>query len=413
VSSVLTNTPCNSAGISTIATILRHRPKESKCAQAKLPSVKRIVILGSTGSIGTQTLDIVRQHPDKLQVVGLVANRSATELLAQAAEFKVKKFALMDEKVARQNVLPGGMQAIIDIATLPEADLIVVAVAGVIGLQPTLAAIHAGKNIALASKEVLVAAGQVVMPLIKEKGITLTPIDSEHSALFQCLQGYSSDQIDKLILTASGGPFRGKTRDDLAKVTKKQVLAHPTWTMGGKITVDSATLMNKGLEVIEAHWLFGTSINKVEVVVHPQSIIHSMVQLKDSSVLGQLGWPDMRLPIQYALLYPERTPNKLKPWNPIETPNLTFEKPDLETFRCLQLAYDAATAGGTMACALNAANEESANAFLNESINFLQIADINEQVMQSHTPVEPTLENILEIDRWARETARQKMGLKQ
>jgi 1-deoxy-D-xylulose-5-phosphate reductoisomerase len=375
--------------------------------------VKRIVILGSTGSIGTQTLDIVRQHPDKLQVVGLVANRSATDLLAQAAEFKVKKFALMDEKVARQNVLPGGMQAIIDIATLAEADLVVVAVSGVIGLKPTLAAIHAGKDIALASKEVLVAAGQVVMPLITEKKITLTPIDSEHSALFQCLQGYTSHQIEKLILTASGGPFRGKTRDELARVTKKQVLAHPTWTMGGKITVDSASLMNKGLEVIEAHWLFGTAIDQVDVVVHPQSIIHSMVQFKDSSVLGQLGWPDMRLPIQYALLYPERKPNQLKPWNPIETPNLTFEKPDYKTFRCLQLAYDAARAGGTMACALNAANEESAAAFLNESINFLQIADINEQVMQAHTPVEPNLENILEVDRWARETARQKMGLKE
>ena len=373
--------------------------------------MKRIVILGSTGSIGTQTLDIVRQHPDRLQVVGLVANRSATDLIAQAKEFNVKKYALMDEKVARQHVLPGGLQAIIDIATLAEADLIVVAVSGVIGLEPTLAAIHAGKDIALASKEVLVAAGQVVMPLIKAKGITLTPIDSEHSALFQCLQGYNLEQIDKLILTASGGPFRGKTRDELAKVTKKQVLAHPTWTMGGKITVDSASLMNKGLEVIEAHWLFGTSIDKVDVVVHPQSIIHSMVQFKDSSVLGQLGWPDMRLPIQYALLYPERKPNELKPWNPVETPNLTFEKPDFETFRCLPLAYEAARAGGTMACALNAANEESASAFLKEAINFLQIADINEQVMQAHTPVEPTLENIIEVDRWARETAREKMGL--
>lgn len=372
--------------------------------------MKRIAILGSTGSIGTQTLDIVRQHPDKLKVTGLVANRSATELIAQSKEFGTKNIALMDEKTARENVLPGGIQAIIDIATHPEVDLVVVAVAGVIGLEPTLAAINAKKDIALASKEVLVAAGQVVMPRVAEKGITLTPIDSEHSALFQCLQGYEPHQIDKLILTASGGPFRGKSRDELAKVTKKQVLAHPTWTMGGKITVDSATLMNKGLEVIEAHWLFGTSIEDVNVVVHPQSIIHSMVQFKDSSVLAQLGWPDMRLPIQYALLYPERAPNSLKPWNPIETPNLTFEAPDLETFQCLHLAYEAARAGGTMACALNAANEETANAFLKESIGFLEIADINYRVMQAHTPVEPTLDNIIETDKWARITARELIG---
>lgn len=379
---------------------------------AKIRFVKRIVVLGSTGSIGTQTLDIVRQHSDRLQVVGLVANRSATDLLAQAREFGVKRIALMDETAARQHVLPGGMEAVCDIATLDEADLAVIAVSGVVGLEPTLRAIRAGKDIALASKEVLVAAGQVVMPLVAENKVKLTPIDSEHSALFQCLQGYETSQVSKLILTASGGPFRGRSREDLAKVTKEQVLAHPTWTMGGKITVDSATLMNKGLEVIEAHWLFGTSIDDVNVVVHPQSIIHSMVQFKDTSVLAQLGWPDMRLPIQYALLYPERKANELKPWNPVETPNLTFEQPDLETFRCLALAYEAARIGGTAACALNAANEETANAFLKGSIGFLQIADINESVLRDHNPVTPSLDNLLETDRWARETARFKMGLK-
>ncbi|MBX3110151.1 MAG: 1-deoxy-D-xylulose-5-phosphate reductoisomerase [Fimbriimonadaceae bacterium] len=379
---------------------------------AKLTGVKRIAVLGSTGSIGTQTLDIVRQHPDRLEVVGLVANRSATDLLAQAQEFGVRNIALMDETAARQHVLPGGMEAVCDVATLAEADMVVVAVSGVIGLRPTILAIEAGKDIALASKEVLVAAGQVVMPLAAKHGVTLTPIDSEHSALFQCLQGYEPSQVDKLILTASGGPFRGKLRGDLASVTKEQVLAHPTWTMGGKITVDSATLMNKGLEVIEAHWLFGTAINQVEVVVHPQSIIHSMVQFKDTSILAQLGWPDMRLPIQYALLYPERKPNALKPWNPIETPTLTFENPDLETFRCLALAYEAAAKGGTSPCALNAANEEAANAFLKDAVGFLEIADINEQVLSAHDAVEPSLENLLETDRWARATAREKMGLK-
>ena len=379
-----------------------------KPERAKLPTVKRIVVLGSTGSIGLQTLDIVRQHPDRLQVVGLAANRQADKIREQAAEFRVRHVALMDEAAAGQDI-PAGLQAVVDLARLPEADLVVVAVAGVIGLRPTIAAIESGKQIALASKEVLVAAGEVVMPLVAKHNVTMTPIDSEHSALFQCMQGYESDQISELILTASGGPFRGQTTADLAKVTVQDALNHPTWRMGGKITIDSATLMNKGLEVIEAHWLFGTHIDQVKVVVHPQSIIHSLVKFRDGSVLGQLGWPDMRLPIQYALLYPERKPNKLPDWDPIQTPRLDFQEVDTKTFRALDLARESARIGGTMPCALNAANEEAANAFLAGKCGFLEISEIVEKVMTKHAKQEATLENIFGTDRWARETARSLM----
>ncbi|MEZ5162600.1 MAG: 1-deoxy-D-xylulose-5-phosphate reductoisomerase [Fimbriimonadaceae bacterium] len=233
----------------------------------------------------------------------------------------------------------------------------------------------------------------------------MTPIDSEHSALFQCLQGYQPNQVDRLILTASGGPFRGKSKEQLQAVTTKQALAHPTWSMGGKITVDSATLMNKGLEIIEARWLFNVAIEQVDVVIHPQSIVHSFVKFKDGSVLGQCGWPDMRLPIQYALLYPQRKRNDMKPWNPVDTPELTFEKPDEHTFKSLRLARSAASAGGTMPCVFNAANEHCANAFLEGGCGFLQIADVVEEVMLRHTKEKATLESILDQDRWARETA--------
>ncbi len=370
--------------------------------------MKRIVVLGSTGSIGLQTLDIVRQHPDRLKVVGLAANRQGDKLREQAAEFGVKHLALMDETAAGAGIT-GGLQAVIDLACLPGADLVVVAVAGVIGLRPTVAAIECGKQIALASKEVLVAAGEVVMPLIAKHKVTMTPIDSEHSALFQCLQGYSTDQIAELILTASGGPFRGKTTNDLKNVTVQDALNHPTWRMGGKITVDSATLMNKGLEIIEAHWLFGTHIDQVQVVVHPQSIVHSFVKFTDGSVLGQLGWPDMRLPIQYALLYPERKSNQLPPWSPLDSPHLDFEPADTKTFRSLDLAKESARIGGTMPCALNAANEEAANAFLVGKCGFLEIPEIVEKVMTKHARQAASLENIFGTDRWARETARSLM----
>lgn len=360
--------------------------------------MKRIVILGSTGSIGTQTLDIIRQFPGDFEVVGLAAASNAALIEAQAAEFKVKNTVLFSRD---------GMQALVDVATLPDADLVVTSVAGVIGLLPTYEAIKAKKNIALASKEVLVAAGEVVMPLVAEYGVTMTPIDSEHSAIFQCVQGYRTSQIAELILTASGGPFRGKTRQDLADITVAQALNHPTWNMGGKITIDSATLMNKGLEMIEAKWLFGMEIDQVSAVIHPQSVIHSMVKFKDGSVLGQLGWPDMRLPIAYALQYPERKENHLKPWNPVDTPNLTFQPVNEETFRCLSLAKQSARAGGTMPACMNAANEEVVAQFLQGKCGFLQIADVVEQVMAEHSVLKPTLENIVEVDQHARVRVRE------
>lgn len=362
--------------------------------------MKRIVVLGSTGSIGTQTLDIVAQHPSRLQVVGLAAHSNASLLAEQASRFGVSKTALMSE---------GGIEAVAELATLQEADIVVVSVAGVIGLVPTLAAIEAGKDIALASKEVLVAAGEVVMPLVTKHQVTMTPIDSEHSALFQCLQGYRSDQIEQLILTASGGPFRGRTRASLESITVEQALNHPTWRMGGKITIDSATLMNKGLETIEARWLFDVNIDQVETVVHPQSVIHSMAKFKDGSVLGQMGWPDMRLPIQYALLYPDRVENELKPWNPIDTPSLTFEAVDHETFPAIEIAKRSARLGGTAPCAMNAANEEAANAFLRGELPFLAITEIVGETLARHERKDPSLDNLLATDAHARQIARNLM----
>lgn len=374
-------------------------------------AVKRIALLGSTGSIGTQTLDVIRDHPDRLQVVALAASTSGDAMLAQAAEFGVTDLALFDEKAAAHHGVPGGIESILAQVTRPDVDIVVVSVAGVVGLLPTLEAIKAGKQVALASKEVLVAAGEIVMPLCKEHGVLMTPIDSEHSAVFQCVQGIPDGGIESITLTASGGPFRGQTRAQLEKISPREALAHPTWNMGGKITVDSATLMNKGLEVIEAKWLFGLSIDQVKVVVHPQSIIHSAVKTKDGSVLAQMGWPSMKLPIQYALLYPERVPNSFKPWELWDTPSLTFEPPDIETFKSLRLARESVQAGGTMPCVLNAANEHAANAFLRDECGFLQIADVVEEVMSRHTPVTPTLEAILELDQWARQTTANLLGV--
>jgi 1-deoxy-D-xylulose-5-phosphate reductoisomerase len=368
--------------------------------------MKRVVVLGSTGSIGCQTLDVIAQHPEHLKVVGLAAGRNEDALREQAARFGVEKIALYE---GRNASIPSGMDAIVELATMAEADIVVVSVAGVIGLLPTIEAIKAGKDIALASKEVLVAAGEIVMPLVREKGVTMTPIDSEHSALFQCLQGYTPDQIDTLMLTASGGPFRGRKTEDLRGITVEQALNHPTWRMGGKITIDSATLMNKGLETIEAKWLFGVDIDRVETIVHPQSVIHSMVKFNDGSVLGQLGWPDMRLPIAYALLYPSRIPSQLKPWNPLETPNLTFEAVDHETFPSIGLAKESSRIGGTMPCAMNAANEEAANAFLRGEVGFLEIPQIVKEAMSAHQPIEATLENLLGTDAQVREFARNLM----
>lgn len=370
--------------------------------------MKRVVVLGSTGSIGTQALDVIAQHPDRLQVVGLAARRNRALLEEQASRFGVSRTALFDSD---------GMNAVVDLATMEDADIVVVSVAGVIGLLPTIEAIRAGKDIALASKEVLVAAGEIVMPLVAKHAITMTPIDSEHSAIFQCLQGARSpgaispanEDISEIILTASGGPFRGKKRADLEGVTVDQALNHPTWRMGGKITIDSATLMNKGLETIEAKWLFGVEIDQVTVLVHPQSIIHSMVKFLDGSVLGQLGWPNMRLPIQYALLFPERVQNEMRPWNPVETPSLSFEEVDHATFPSIRIAMESLNRGGTMPCAMNAANEEAANAFLRGEIRFLEIPDVVEGTMARHDPLDPSLDNLLASDYQAREIARNLM----
>ncbi len=358
--------------------------------------MKRVVVLGSTGSIGTQTLDVISQHPGQLQVVGLAAHSNAERLKEQARRYNVRCTALYSQDP----------QSVTQLACLPEADIVVVSVAGVIGLLPTIQAIKAGKHIALASKEVLVAAGEIVMPLAQQHKTVLTPIDSEHSAIFQCMQGYRNDQIEKLYLTASGGPFRGMKKEDLKAVTVEQALAHPTWRMGGKITVDSATLMNKGLETIEAKWLFGLNVDQVEVVVHPQSVIHSLVKFKDGSVLGQLGWPDMRLPISYALLYPERLPNKLPAWNPIDSPSLTFEEVDHETFPSIGLAKAAAMTGGTMPAVMNAANEEAANAFLGGEIGFLQIPEIVSEAMEKHRQQAANLDAVLAADAQTRQFVR-------
>jgi 1-deoxy-D-xylulose-5-phosphate reductoisomerase len=372
---------------------------------AMLPTVISIVVLGSTGSIGRQTLDVAAQHPDRLRVAGLAAGRNARALRRQAELWPEAKLALYEAPAGFDGL--SGMEGLIELATMPEADVVVVSVAGVIGLLPTIRAIEAGKRIALASKEVLVAAGEIVMPLARGRDVPILPIDSEHSAVFQCLQGYRPEQVAELILTASGGPFRGRTLNELAEVTVEQALDHPTWNMGGKITVDSATLMNKGLETIEAKWLFGLEIEHVGIVVHPQSIVHSMVKFCDGSVLAQMGWPDMRLPIQYALLYPERTENALPPWSPTDSPSLTFEPLDEAIFRAPELARESVRIGGTMPAVLNAANEEAANAFLRGEMGFLAIVEAVEAAMRHHKPQPASLEAILEADAEARAFVRE------
>ncbi len=373
--------------------------------------MKRIVILGSTGSIGTQTLDIVRRLPGRFGVVGLAAHGNA-ELLAEQANFfqvpcvsignEAKRGALRGLLTDAQTEVLCGVEGMSDLASRDNVDLVVVAVAGAIGIAPTHAALRAGKDIALASKEVLVAAGGPTMALAREKGVKILPIDSEHSAIFQCLQGAPDNSIEKLLLTASGGPFRNATMTELENVTVEQALKHPTWNMGGLVTINSATLMNKALETIEARWLFDVPIEDVEVVVHPQSIIHSMARFKDGSTLAQMGLPDMRLPIQYALVYPERINTDL-PRMPLNAyANLTFTAPDETKFPALRLARYAVNAGGTMPAVMNAANEAAVALFLDRKIPYLEIARRVEKTMEQHTPLPPTLENILEADRKAR-----------
>lgn len=376
--------------------------------------MKRITILGSTGSIGTQTLDVVRKNKDKFEVVAISANSSVDLLLEQILEFNPKYVAVYNEESANKlkNMIPNNidiqvlssMEGLVKICQLKEVDIVLTAVVGMIGLVPTMAAIKAKKTIALANKETLVTAGEIVMEEAKKNNVDILPVDSEHSAIFQCLNGERKKDVEKIILTASGGPFRGKSKEELINVTKNQALKHPNWDMGRKISIDSSTLMNKGLEVIEAKWLFDVDVEDIDIVVHPQSIIHSMVSFKDSSVMAQLGCPDMRLPIEYALTYPGRSETDFERLDLAKIATLTFEKPDMETFPCLQLAFKVLKLGGTYPTVLNAANEVLVNEFLEDKIGFYDIPYYIERSLEQHNNrSNPTLEDILEVDKETRE----------
>jgi len=371
--------------------------------------LKKICILGSTGSIGKQTLEVVDNLPD-VQVIGITANVNIDLLEQQIRKYGTKKVAVMDNKAAEK--LKGnckdldievyqGIEGLIKIATLECADLVVTSVVGMVGLRPTVEAIKSGKDIALANKETLVTAGDIIMKLAKENDVNIFPVDSEHSAIFQCLQGNDLNEVNKIILTASGGPFRGKNEEYLKTVTLKDALNHPNWSMGQKITIDSATMMNKGLEVIEAKWLFGLEIDQIQVVIHPQSIIHSMVEYKDGSVIAQLGEPDMRVPIQYALTYPSRVENNFPKLDFLKLNQLTFEDPDYQTFKCLQLAYDSMSIGGTMTTVLNAANEKLVELYLKGKISFTDIPDIIDETLKNHrVRFSPSIDEILDVEKW-------------
>ena len=384
--------------------------------------MKSISILGATGSIGTQTLDVIRNSKERINLIGITANSSVDKIKEIIQEFKPKYVGsnsakkikeYCDENYPEIQVF-SGIEGLIKIATLDEIDTVVTSVVGMIGLKPTIAAIEAKKDIALANKETLVVAGELVMNKAKENNVKILPVDSEHSAIFQSLSGYENKDINKIILTASGGPFRGKTLEDLKDVTVKEALKHPKWNMGQKISIDSASLMNKGLEVIEAHFLFDKDYDNIEVVIHPQSIIHSMVEYKDASIIAQMGTPDMRLPIQYALNYPERKEMIAKPLNFYEVGSLTFEKPDLETFKCLKFAYEAGRIGGLAPTILNGANEEAVALLLEEKIKFLQISEIIEECMivfKDNYYDELTLENIVELDEKVKKYIREKWAL--
>ena len=368
---------------------------------------KRIIILGSTGSIGTQTLEIVREYPE-LEVVGLAAGSSVGQMEKQIREFHPKFVVMWTEKAANDLSLlvkdldvkiMCGMDGLLEMASDPDYDCLVTAIVGMIGIRPTIAAIENGKDIALANKETLVTAGHIIMNLAKEKGVSILPVDSEHSAIFQSLQGQNKSRLEKIILTASGGPFRGKTKDELKDMKAEDALKHPNWSMGKKITIDSATLVNKGLEVMEAKWLFDVNLDQIEVVVHPQSILHSAVQYVDGGIIGQMGVPDMKLPIQYALFYPDRYPMNTKRVDLFALQSLTFERPDTETFSGLKLAYRALENGGSMPTVYNAANELSVAKFLQGDIRFLQIAEIIEASMKQHKVVEnPSVDEILNAE---------------
>ena len=378
--------------------------------------MKAITLLGSTGSIGTQTLDIVSEHPDKFRIVGLAAGRNVELFAAQIRQFRPEIAAisvadkLPELKEAIQDLNPqpillAGEQGVIEVARYGDSQTVVTGIVGCAGLLPTIAAIEAGKDIALANKETLIAGAPVVLPLVEKHGVKLLPADSEHSAIFQCLQGVPKDGLRKILLTASGGAFRDWPVEKLATVKVADALKHPNWSMGRKITVDSATLMNKGLEVIEAHYLFGVDYNNIEIVIHPQSIIHSLIELQDTSVLAQLGWPDMRLPLLYALSWPERIYTNWERLNLVKSGDLTFREPDHQKYPCMRLAYAAGRAGGSMPAVLNAANEQVVALFLDEKIQFLDIPKCIEFVCDRHqhdNQQNPTLDDILNADQWAR-----------
>ncbi|MBE6772986.1 MAG: 1-deoxy-D-xylulose-5-phosphate reductoisomerase [Ruminococcaceae bacterium] len=379
---------------------------------------QKLTILGSTGSIGTQALDVVTKRG--YEVVALTASKNVAEIEKQIRQYKPRYAAMADEKAAAElktlvadtdTKVLSGMDGVCECASLQENDTVLNSVVGIAGLKPTLCAIEQGKNIALANKETLVAGGELVMGRAKEKGVAILPVDSEHSAIFQCLQGMNKkDELKSIILTASGGPFFGKTKDELRDVTVAQALKHPNWSMGAKITVDSATMMNKGLELIEAVWLFDVEPSKIDIVVHRESIIHSLIEYNDNSVIAQLGVPDMRIPIQYALTYPERFESPVKKLNLWDYPNLTFFRPDYETFRCIDLCREAITRGGLYPCIANGANEMANELFREGKIGFLQIADLVSYAMENaENTVGGSLEAILEADRNARRLVKSKV----
>ncbi|MDF1674106.1 MAG: 1-deoxy-D-xylulose-5-phosphate reductoisomerase [Vicingaceae bacterium] len=373
---------------------------------------KKIAILGSTGSIGTQALEVIEEHADKFQVEVLTANGNADLLIEQAIKFKPNvvviadeaKYKKVEEALWEHDIKTyAGNDALAQVVEMDEIDVVLTALVGYAGLLPTINAIKAKKTIALANKETLVVAGELINKLAIENKVAILPVDSEHSAIFQCLVGEVQNKIEKIYLTASGGPFRGKKREELQHITKEQALKHPNWDMGAKITIDSATLMNKGLEVIEAKWLFNLKPEQIDVIVHPQSIVHSLVQFEDGSMKAQLGLPDMKHPIQYALSFPQRLSSKSPRFNFMDYPELTFEKPDTETFLNLQLAFNALEKGGNMACILNAANEVAVEAFLKDKIKFLDIAEINQKCMEQVTFIaQPTYEDYVATDKQTR-----------
>ncbi len=378
--------------------------------------MKYLSIIGSTGSIGRQALDVARNNPENIKVVALAAGRNIELLAEQIIEFKPLVVSVSDLRHAEKlsGMLGGpkkpeilfGEEGLIAVAGCEKATVLLTAVTGTVGLMPTVKAIEAGKDIALANKETLVAAGEIVMEKVKQHGVNLYPVDSEHSAIWQCLNGENRADLKRIILTASGGPFRGLTTAEMKNITPEQALKHPNWNMGSKITIDSATLMNKGLEVIEAHWLFNLDFEHIDVLVHPQSIVHSMVEYADGTVIAQLGIPDMRIPIQYALSYPQRWPNELPRLDLLSIGQLTFEAPDMDNFPCLRLAYHAGKLGGTMPAVMNAANEVAVWRFLKGEIGFLAIPRTVQAVMEKHQNIaRPKLDDILNADRWARETA--------